>query len=1041
LKRKKEQKKIKKRGTKKKNKSSCHLSDSSMEAVQVRLKRVDEWNMAEDVLLDVSSFPSFEKLKESVARQCKFVHPDSFVLARYRDGKLAKLDDIPNFVPFEELFVFPLVFWANLLSNRSLTEKRRDVLLNGAHCGNFFAFVETRDSATSFAFKGACLANRASYLGLKIDYAVDAYGEDSHFYAIADQLQKLNIANETPNSVRSKAEQWIRHHSRQDSSLKEHFGIIRDSASDEESSLLAAVCDVYQVGIGLVSSSQQSQYGWLRVMLPYGKGLSDNVPKIWLGNDSEQHYWSLVDGFTDSTEFDAVLQKSVDVEDAKKVEGLLQQGANASKVDLSKCQNEKLVRLLVGKGADPSSALPYFAEKLQKLSMTKFLVERGARADAVDLFKLFYCHDILDILFECEGIDRAIFKVLRSVEKGDVASLRKVKDKSLFSRIDIGYICEKGYMDMLKFLVEECGVSVKGMDLKQHVNLAKKWEFVLYLLNQGADPDIRFAEACEDSQYEVARHFLKAASGSKIIGVQKDKEKRSLHFAKWLPIFESGISMQDFAVKSVWLENGRDFRELAKVAKNPTVFDALDKLEIALNLNRMNNESWLEVADLVTDSEIANSLKSCKISLDEDGFEKLCASDKEFRPLLKVCESIGLNVKISRRFLPKLVNHELINCLKDVRVIADENIGELKEGTSLSDLILSLSKIDFSEKLHDLVFREIKKMLSVGVSGPQYDSKGQIPPNFDSPESSPRPTVSPIVERKSRVKPPVNNSLGWTKTHIYFLLAFVGVVVAVSVGAFYFPVLKNDSSAIFMSHTLFGVKTDQGWLCPSSQTGLFLSNVSCLFHLEQSSLDSGTFVLGTNGKYVSAECFESRLCLNNLASATHFKIDPINHVLFVHLEDGWTTLAQLEQSRVGVSNGAGNKLRVAELFSYSDNLDWSSFEEVSGFVQQIYPGAAAFSTKRGSIGLSWRAVKEKFWKVVNDKDADSVLEFGIALLKCPVGFVRLEKSTYVTAENAEDISKCNIKAKVEEKATDLIVVIGTHVLSAAWLKERQRKEL
>jgi hypothetical protein len=745
---------------------------------------------------------------------------------------------------------------------------------------------------------------------------------------------------------------------------------------------------------------------------------------------------------------------------------------------------------------------------LQKLSMTKFLVERGARADAVDLFKLFYCHDILDILFECEGVDRSIIELLRSVEKRDVASLREVKDKAQFSRIDVGFICGKGYLDVLKFLVEECGVFVKGMNLIDP-RIQNKWDFVLYLLDHDANPDgLDLIGACEASQFGIARHILNWFPDRWILlASEAEKRRPTFQLANWLFLFESGASMKDFGIKPMTLGNGSDVQELGRVATNPKILGALKLLKISLD--SIGNDFWVEVRNLVTDVNALAALKSLSIIVEGDILMRAYHDSTERYELMNFFVKIGMVVKIGKSSLPDFANLALVWNLRGMRMTTGQDVESLKDGIEISDLMRSLSGKDFCRKLEDLVSSEISNKSVVGpqiplVGGPEYGPNSN---NDDSPEG--RPKLSPIVIPKSSegnltgphgrrlvdegasVKTEVflkekeeiifeltqkteemvfeltqkkeeiileltekkeeimleliqmtqEKEEVITKEHLFFVIAFVGVVMAVSFSVFYFPMLKNDNSAIFKSHTLFGVKTDQGWLCPSSQTGLFLSNVSCLFHLEQSNLDSGTFVLGTNGKYVSTECFESQLCLNKLASAARFKIDPINHVLFVHLEDGWTTLAQLEQSRVSISNGSSNKLRVDELFSYSDNLDWSSFEEVSGFVQQIYPGAAAFSTKRGSIGLSWRTVKEKFWKVIDDKDADSVLEFGIALLKCPIGFVRLKKSTYVTAENAEDISKCHIKAKVEEKATDLIVVIGTHVLSAAWLKERQRKEL
>ena len=676
------------------------------------------------------------------------------------------------------------------------------------------------------------------------------------------------------------------------------------------------------------------------------------------------------------------------------------------------------------------------------------------------------------------------------------------------------YVCEKKQMDVLRFLVEECKVSVKNLDLMDP-RLNGDWNLLLYLLDHEANTfGLSLMQAVNSSQFAVARHMMKT---DRELGFdfKKKKTNEQLEFAHWWLIVESGSNLKEWAVRSVSLKREQDIIELVKVANDQYWSSALDGVAITWDLRELDRKSLLEVAELVKDKFVSDSLKKCKISVNLDEFEGLCAHDLAMRPLLEACESIGLTVNVRRRDLSHLLNDSLIRDLKRVNVVTDENLG-LKYDATVSDLIDSLAKefsseepfssrrknrLDFRGRIDKLVLSAVdKKEKGSSIDGFEFDPDTPVRANNNNDDA---PKLSPLVKRKFfedttpvvlegtnpdvvrkrdldetekrllselthvkeyfhdleerlmkkvdlTVKALKMNNEGefkLTAQHLYFFMAALAVIAAVAVTPLIFPILKNDvalsvplfkaqDTPMFDSNTLFGIKTDQGWLCPSSEAGLFLSHASCLFSIEQSGAKA-SFVLSSNGKFISTSCFENNLCLNHdVKLAAKFKIDPLNRTLLIGLADGgWKDLMLPGKPATDAC-----KLRVVELFSYSDALDWPAFEELSTFVQQIYPASAAYSAKRGSIGLSWREVKEKFWRVIEDGDVDSVIDFGIALVKCPIAFVRLENKTYVAAESSEVIANCNIKAKIESWSIDLISWLGIHSL-AALQEQRRHKEL
>jgi hypothetical protein len=265
------------------------------------------------------SFPascSLVDLKDRVSRYLGGTpSPAEIVLARAQGGALIELDEssVSLLRDKQDVFVFPAKAWhAHSVvqgASSSVDERRKAVVdhlsFESAQTRSALSLRENRDVQAA----RQRLAKRAALFGLQENAAIDDKG-NCQFDAAADQLkQHPQFGQETKESVRARAVQWIRDNAGHDlghgtsvrgwvealpeyhSSFDEYLEkMSRDEWWGDEITLLA-IREAYSVCIIFISSIE-GEGGWYRTHYPTGKSEMDELPQLWLGYEHERHYWS-----------------------------------------------------------------------------------------------------------------------------------------------------------------------------------------------------------------------------------------------------------------------------------------------------------------------------------------------------------------------------------------------------------------------------------------------------------------------------------------------------------------------------------------------------------------------------------------------------------------------------------------------------------------------------------------------------------------------------------------------------------------------------
>lgn len=256
---------------------------------------------------------SLDELKAAVSRALGDTpSPEKLFLARMEGGGLVSLGEHDVSRLPQELFVFTHKLWRALDLGQSMApEERREAIGKMEIAGSEKEFLMQLKEAQRLSLKDneavqahrKRLAERAATFELKENPAIDQTG-DCQFDAAADQL-RLHGIRETKESVRETAVRWIEEHANDDGGhlhrwieettkkkFEEYVANMRKAKTWGDEVTLLAICEAYKVAIVLVISVEGG--AWTRTHLPKGKTPNDELQQLWLGHESERHYWSLV---------------------------------------------------------------------------------------------------------------------------------------------------------------------------------------------------------------------------------------------------------------------------------------------------------------------------------------------------------------------------------------------------------------------------------------------------------------------------------------------------------------------------------------------------------------------------------------------------------------------------------------------------------------------------------------------------------------------------------------------------------------------------